>query len=55
LGVDKHGRRQMRGLEKFANEDVPDTIATRMAAQLGTLCNAIYGSGTTVPSFAGLD
>ncbi|MGH8137084.1 MAG: hypothetical protein ACREVV_02650 [Steroidobacteraceae bacterium] len=52
---DKHGRSQMRGLQKFADADVPDAVASRMAAQLGTLCNTIYGSGTREPSFAGLD
>jgi hypothetical protein len=48
-------RSQVRGLQKFAGKPVPDDLATRYAQQLGTLCNRLFGSGSTTPSFAGLE
>ena len=52
---DLHTRSQVRGLQKFADKPVPDDIANRYAQQLGTLCNRLFGSGATSPSFAGLE
>ncbi|HEY2782695.1 MAG TPA: hypothetical protein VGI90_18070 [Steroidobacteraceae bacterium] len=52
---DLHTRSQVRGLQKFADKPVPDDIATRYAQQLGTLCNRLFGSGATTPSFTGLE
>jgi hypothetical protein len=52
---DSHTRSQVRGLQKFADKAVPDELANRYAQQLGTLCNRLFGSGTTTPSFAGLE
>jgi hypothetical protein len=49
------GTGQLKGLRNFdVSSDVPDAIAAAVAAQLGTLCNKIYGSGSTVPNFSGL-
>lgn len=52
---DRHTRRQVRGLQKFADKPIPDDLATRYAQQLGTLCNRIFGSGPVAPSFTGLE
>ncbi len=41
--TDSTARSQMRGLERFADKDVPDDIANTVARQLGGLCNRIYG------------
>ena len=52
---DLHTRSQVRGLRKYADKPIPDDLATRYAQQLGTLCNRLFGSGATTPSFAGLE
>jgi hypothetical protein len=52
---DRHTRSQVRGLQKLADKPVPDELATRYAQQLGTLCNRLFGSGSTTPSFTGLE
>jgi hypothetical protein len=52
---DRHTRSQVRGLRKYADAAVPDDVAKRFAQQLGTLCNKLFGSGATAPSFAGLE
>jgi hypothetical protein len=46
---------ELKSADQPADADVPDAKANLMAAQLGTLCNTIYGSGTATPSFVGLD
>ncbi len=49
------GTGQLKGLRNFdVSSDVPDAVGAAVAAQLGTLCNKIYGSGNTVPNFSGL-
>jgi hypothetical protein len=52
---DLHTRSQVRGLQKFADKPIPDDLATRYAQQLGTLCNRLFDSGPTTPSFTGLE
>jgi hypothetical protein len=50
------GTAKFVGLKKYGRSDaIPDAIAQPVATQLGTLCNKIYGSGNTTPSFSGLD